>query len=205
MNPKIVTEHNVPAEIFVGQQVPIKGQSIVNATSSTQNTIVTSNFVTQNVGISLKVTPLISSHETVTLTIEQKISNASATQVAAQGQNTAPPATINETRTTARVHLPTDHFLVLSGLMQEQLTIQRDMFPCLGGLPLIGSLFGDKLDSTNNRNIMFFLRPIIIDTTSDIDEITKNQERTFKDKAEVHQGWNKQMDTAKMLLNLEPQ
>lgn len=205
MNPKITVEHNVPAEIFVGQQVPIKGQSIANSTSSSTSSIVATNYNTVNVGISLKVTPLISSKETVTLVIEQKVSNASADQVDAQGGNSAPPATVNETRTLTKVHLPSDHFLVMSGLMQEQLTVKRDQIPCLGGLPLIGSLFGNKTDSTNNHNIMLFIRPIIIDNASDIDEITKHQDEVSKSKSKVFQGWNKQVDTAKMILNLEPQ
>lgn len=205
INPKIVVEHNVAAEIFVGKQIPIKGQSIVNATSSTTQNLVTSNYETQNVGTSLKVTPLISSKDTVTLIIEQKISNASQAQVNSQGGQDAPPATINETRTSTRVHLPSDHFLVLSGMINEQLTVKKDMIPCLGGLPIIGSLFGNKLDSTDNQNLLMFIRPIIIDTPADIDEITKNQEKSFKEKSKVYQGWNKQLDTGKMILNLEPQ
>lgn len=205
LNPKIVTEHNVPAEIFVGQQVPIKGQSIANATTGSTSSIVATNYETKNVGISLKVTPLISSKETVTLIVEQKISTASAAQVAAQGGTSAPPATINETRATTRVHLPSDHFLVLSGMIQESLETNKNQTPCLGGLPLIGSLFGNKLDSTNNRNIMIFIRPIIIDNETDIDEITKRQDQVAKEKSKIFQGWDKQIDTAKMILNLEPQ
>ena len=205
LNPKITVEHNVPAEIFVGSQTPIKGQSIANSTSSSTSAIVATNYNTVNVGVSLKVTPLISSKDTVTLIIEQKISNADNDQVAAQGQTTAPPATINEIRSTTRVHLPTDHFLVMSGMIQEQLTVKKDQIPCLGALPLIGSLFGNKVDSTSNKNIMLFIRPIILDNEVDIDEITQRQDKAAKEKSQVFQGWNKQVDTAKMILNLEQQ
>lgn len=202
MNPKITTEHNIPAEIFVGSQVPIKGQSIANATTGSTSSIVATNYETRNVGISLKVTPLISSHETVTLIIEQKISSANSTQVAAQGSVTAPPATINETRATTRIHMPSDHFLVMSGMIQESLGINSDKIPCLGGLPLIGNLFGNTTDALGKRNIMIFIRPIIIDMENDIDEITKHQEQVFKDKAKVQQGWLQQLDTGKALLNI---
>lgn len=205
LNPKITVEHNVPAEIFVGSQTPIKGQSIANSTSSSTSSIVATNYNTVNVGVSLKVTPLISSKDTVTLIIEQKISNADADQVALQGNTTAPPATVNEIRSTTRVHLPTDHFLVMSGMIQEQLTVKKDQIPCLGALPLIGSLFGNKVDSTSNKNIMLFIRPIILDNEVDIDEITQRQDKAAKEKSQVFQGWNKQVDTAKMILNLEQQ
>jgi type III secretion protein C len=202
MNPKITAEHNIPAEIFVGSQVPIKGQSIANATTGSTSSIVATNYETRNVGISLKVTPLISSHETVTLIIEQKISSASSTQVSAQGGTSAPPATVNETRTTTRIHLPSDHFLVMSGMIQEGLGIKSDKIPCLGGLPIIGNLFGNTTDAFDKRNIMIFIRPIIIDTENDIDEITKHQEQVFKDKSRVQQGWDQQLDTGKALLNI---
>ena len=90
-------------------------------------------------------------------------------------------------------------------MIQESLETNKNQTPCLGGLPLIGSLFGNKLDSTNNRNIMIFIRPIIIDNETDIDEITKHQDQVAKEKSKIFQGWDKQIDTAKMILNLEPQ
>jgi type III secretion protein C len=178
MNPKITTEHNVPAEIFVGAKIGIKGQSISNDTGS----IVTTNYETRDTGITLKVTPLISANNTVTLIIDQSISTANQASVNAQGQNNAPPATINETRTVTRVHLPSEHFIVLSGMISEQLQLTKDQIPCLGGLPLIGNLFANTSDVNSNRAIMMFLRPYVIETSIDIDEITKRQQDIYKEK-----------------------
>lgn len=203
MNPKIMTEHNVPAEVFVGQQTPIKGQSIANATSGTTSSIVATNYNIQNTGVDLKVTPLISSGQTVTLIIEQRVSSANTTQVANQGNQNAPPATINETRTTTRVHIPSDHFLVISGMIQEANNLTDNYIPCLGGLPFIGSLFGVKLQQYVTRNVMIFIRPIIIDVDIDIDRITQREEKLFKEKATVQQGFSKEMDDLKSLLNLQ--
>ena len=206
LNPKILTEHNIPAEVFVGQQVPIKGQSIANSTSGSPSAIVATNYNTVETGVDLKVTPLISSKDTVTLIIEQKVSNTNAAQVATQGGTTAPPATVNETRTVTRVHMPTDHFLVLSGLIQEQQDITSARIPCLGSLPLVGNLFGSKIQAQQKRNLMIFIRPIIIDTPDDIDEITKRQEQNLKEKSRVNEqkGWGKEIDDLKAILNIEP-
>ncbi len=202
MNPKITTEHNIPAEIFVGAQVPIKGQSIANATTGSSSSIVATNYETQEVGILLKVTPLISSHETVTLIIDQKVSSTSSVEVQAQGGNNAPPATVKESHTTTRVHLPSDHFLIISGMIHEEKDYKNSKIPCLGGLPYIGSLFGSKKTSYSKRNLMIFIRPIILDTPQDIDEITRNQEKLLKAKSRVNQGWNKEKDDIIELLNL---
>ncbi len=204
-NPKILTEHNIPAEVFVGQQTPIKGQSIANSTSGSPSAIVATNYNTVETGILLKVTPLISSRETVTLIIEQRVSRVDQQEVTNQGGTEAPPATVNESRTITRVHMPSDHFLVLSGLIQESQNIVSNRIPCLGSLPIIGNLFGAKTQSGGKRNLMIFIRPIIIDTEEDVDEITKRQEQVLKEKSRVNeQGWAKQIDDLKAILNIEP-
>ncbi len=201
INPKIVTEHNVAAEIFVGQQVPIKGQSIVNATSSNATNIVSTNYETVQTGVDLKVTPLISSGDMVTLIISQTISNANSTQVAQQGNNNAPPATINETRTTTRVHLPSNYFLFMSGMLQTQITANIDSVPGLGGLPIIGYFFNNKNITDTRRNIIMYIRPRIIDTPIDIEQVTQDEERVWEEANEAACGWRKQFNDLKELLN----
>jgi len=202
LNPKIITEHNVPAEIFVGERIPIKGESIANASIGGTSSIVATNYEIQETGVSLKVTPLVSTHDTVSLIIEQSVSFANSQEVQAQGQETAPPATVNEARTVTRVHLPSEHFLVLSGMIRDNSRLKSDRIPCLGGLPLIGSLFGTKKKDYNKRNLMVFIRPIIIDTPREIDAITKQQEDILKAKSRVQQGWNKEVDDMKEMLNI---
>jgi type III secretion protein C len=204
-NPKFMTEHNVPAEVFVGQQTPIKGQSIANSTSGSPSAIVATNYNTVQTGVSLKVTPLISSHETVTLIIEEKISSVNQNSVTAQANVNAPPATVNDQHTITRVHMPSDHFLVLSGLIQENSDIVGNRIPCLGSLPYVGNLFGGKVQTEGKQNIMIFIRPIIVDTEEDMDEITRRQEQVMKEKAKVQQqGWNADVEAMKAILNLDP-
>ncbi|MCE5294590.1 MAG: hypothetical protein LLF94_08265 [Chlamydiales bacterium] len=201
LNPKIVTEHNVPAEIFVGQQIPIKGQSIVNSTANNSTNTVSTNYETVQTGVDLKVTPLISSGDTVTLIIQQTISNANSTQVANQGNNNAPPATINETRTTTRVHMPSNYFLFMSGMLQTQISSNIDTIPLLGGLPIIGFFFNNKNIQDSRRNIIMYIRPRILDTPIDIEQITQNEERVYDEACDRAGGWRKQLNDLKELLN----
>jgi type III secretion protein C len=206
LNPQIVTEHNVAAEIFVGEQTPIKGQSVANTSvggGNVTDNLVTTNYETQETGVSLKVTPLISSHNTVTLILEQKISATTQEQVQQQASQDAPPATVREARTTTRIHMPSDHFLVMSGMIREDTRLTANRIPCLGGLPFIGSLFSQQRKSFGKRNLMIFIRPIIIDTAEDIDELTRHREEVLKSKSTVQSGFNKQMDDLRMLLNLQ--
>lgn len=201
VNPKIVTEHNVAAEIFAGAQVPIKGQSIVNSTANNTTNTVSTNYETQKVGIDLKVTPLISSGDMVTLIIDQSLSNTDSAQVASQGQNNAPPATINQTRVTTRVHVPSDYFLMMSGVLQTQKNEKISSVPLLGEIPIIGYFFNNKFLQNNKRTIIMYLRPKIIDTPIDIEQITRNEQKIYEELTERDTGWRKSLNEFKELLN----
>lgn len=203
INPKITTEHNVPAEIFVGSLIPIKTQTITNTNSD----FTTANYETQQTGVTLKVTPLIASKDTVTLIIEQTISTANQQQVNSQGANNAAPATINETRTLTRVHLPSDHFIMMSGMINDTTEFQSSRIPCLGSLPFIGMLFTTSaVDTQTKRNLILFIRPHVMENTGDIDDTTKKQQENFKERERPggkDADWTI-LDDAKFLLNFNP-
>lgn len=201
LNPKIVTEHNVPAEIFVGAQVPIKGQSIVNSTASNTTNTVATNYETQNVGVDLKVTPLISSSDTVTLIIEITDSSTDNIQVQAQGGNSAPPATVSEIKTTTRVHMPSDYFLMMSGMLQSQTRRQIGGIPLLSSIPILGYFFSNKQIHDSKQNVIMYIRPKILDTPIDIERHTQNQQTVFEEANGRASGWTKQWNDLKELLN----
>lgn len=162
---------------------------------------VSTNYETRRVGVNLKVTPLISSGDMVTLIIDQSISSANSTQVANQGNNNAPPATISETRTATRVHLPSDYFLYMSGILQTQITSQVDTNPLLGQIPIIGFFFNNKNIGDSRRNVIMYIRPKIIDSPIDIEQVTQNGERVYKEAIDRAGGWRKELNDLKELLN----
>lgn len=194
--PKITVEHNVPAEMNVGQQIGIKTSSVVNNNS----TNVTQNYQLQNTGVILKVTALISSKKMVTLIISQEISAASQAQI--NNQQNGPPATINQTKALTRVHMPSDHFLVLGGLVNDTTEKTKSQIPCLGSLPIIGNLlFSNNTGSANKRTIMLFIRPHIIDSEEDMDRITKAQQDMTKKKSQPGSKHQTPVDDLKEMLN----
>ena len=68
LNPKILTEDNSPAEIFVGINTQFPTQAIANDNGN----IITQNFQYLDVGVRFKVTPLIGESDLITLDIEEK-------------------------------------------------------------------------------------------------------------------------------------
>lgn len=201
LNPKIFTEDNNPAELFVGLEVQYPTQSI--ASGDITNTI-TQNFETKEIGTKLTVTPQIGNNDVITLDIFEEHSNIAGqgTQQQTQSISTAGKTT-TKSSTKTRVHVPNGFFVVLSGQMQEDEVRQRTNVPCLGGAPLIGGMFSEKTVLETKRNLLIFIRPTIVDTEEQIDDLTYRQQCIYRDKSYSRKDWEFEVDEALDLLNLK--
>lgn len=185
MNPKIIAEDGTTAEIFVGENIQYPTQAVSNDRGS----IVTQNFQYQDVGTRLKVTPYISSDDLITMDIEEEVSAVTqqATAIGNTSQIVGPTTAVS--KSTMRVHVPNKYFIVISGLMNDTDTRARNNVPCLGGVPLIGGLFSDKQSRVEKQNNMIFIRPEIIDSEAQIDDLTKRQQNIWRVKAKKKKDW----------------
>jgi type III secretion protein C len=192
LTPKILTEDNSPAEIFVGINTQFPTQAVVNDRGS----IVTRNFEYRDIGTRLRVTPQIGNNDIITMTITEEVSNI----IPSTGSETG--ITTSKSTTTTKVHLPNEFFLIMSGMIRMEQTNTRTQVPCLGGLPIIGAAFSDKRYLDQRRNLMIFIRPRIIDTDDEIQNITKHQQDVFKYMNYLKNTWK--VDTEEFLdfLNL---
>lgn len=177
MNPKLLSEDGAPAEIFVGINTPFRTQSISNDFGS----VITSNFEFRDIGTTFKVTPYIGNGDIVTLDISEEVSTVVAGLITnASTASTSPGPTTRTSRTTTRVHIPDNYFLIISGMMQDAEHRDRAQVPCLGGVPFLGAGFSSKTNTDDKRNLLLFIRPQIVDTEDEIQEITKHQQDIFK-------------------------
>lgn len=203
LNPKIITEDNNTAEVFVGNTDRFKTQSI----SNDFGTVITNNFQFLDVGTTLRVTPLIGNNGIITLEIVQEITSESATanivinNTNANDVNLIP--ILNKTRTLTRVHVPNGFFIVLSGMIQDTRTRGVNQLPCLGGIPLIGGVNKSKTNVDDKRNLMIFIRPLIIDTDEDLENITKRQQDVYREKSKFRRSWNYELDEALDFINIK--
>jgi len=180
LNPKILTEDNLTAELFIGQNTPFKTQSIANDQGST----ITSNFEFKDVGTTLKVTPYLGNSNIVTIELEFEQSEVVPGTGQGSGLSDQPIGpTTNISRTKTRIHMPDGYFLVISGLIRNSESRNRRQVPCLGGIPILGAAFTDKDYRLEKRNLMMFLRPQIIDTEIEMDNLTSHQQNLLR----VHQ------------------
>lgn len=201
LNPKILTEDNSPAEIFVGENTQFPTQSIANNNGN----IVTQNFEFRDVGTRLKVTPLIGNNDIITLDIQEEVSRVASggTQNISNLSNQVVGPTTTVNRTTTRVHMPDRYFLVLSGNLSDTERRLRTQVPCLGGIPILGAAFSDKFLSDQRVNLMIFIYPQIIDTIEQLQNLTKHEQDIFRVKCRRKSQWRWDTDEALDWLNLE--
>ncbi len=161
--PTIVTTHNKEAEIFVGETRPVITGTTTGASGAATGLTTSSTVSQQQIGITLRVLPLIGSTGTVQLEIEQNVQDILGT-VEIDG-NEQPR--VGERRTTSFVSAANGDIIVLGGLQRTSDSRNSNR---LGPIPFIGDLFGRRSREKTRSELIFFLRPVIL-TNTELDNI----------------------------------
>ena len=166
--PSIVTLDNQAAEFKVTQEVPF----LTGAYATTGNGAVAGTtaglptpFQTierKDVGLILKVTPHVDDGGNVRMEIVQEVSSLSPTQ-----STGAVDLITNKRSISTTVQVSDGALLVLGGLSSEEVTESIQGVPGLSRIPVLGNLFKSRQTGRNRRNLMVFLRPIIMRTDAD--------------------------------------
>jgi general secretion pathway protein D len=169
-SPTLLTTDNEEAEIVVGQNVPF-----ISSTSSNETNLSnTFNQVDrQDVGITLRLTPQISSGETVTMKIFTEVSSISA-----QDPKLGPTTRIRTSDTT--VISKDGQMIVIGGLIADDVKKNERGIPLLKDIPLLGWLFKTQVDENQKTNLLIFITPKIIKDQYDIREATIDKRDEFK-------------------------
>jgi len=154
---------NEEAEIIVGQNVPF-----ITGTNATQGGLANpfQTIERKDVGLTLRVKPQISEGDSVRLEIFQEISSVG-------GGTAAEGGIITNKRSIKTVVLAKDgQMIVLGGLMQDDKSLSVQKVPCIGAIPIIGEPFKFTENKNTKTNLMVFLKPHIIKSSNQIEEIT---------------------------------
>ncbi len=199
LSQRIVTQDNQNAKIFSGENVPFTG-SLVTTSGLSQTT--NANLEYRNIGVTLSITPNISSDGMITLDVDEDISEE-INDGSSDGSTSVDSRTINGIRTaktsmTTKIRVPDRHFVLLSGTMSNSITRNVSGIPCLGGLPLIGAAFSKTEKSINNRNVIMFIKPHVIHNSQEHTEITRNQEALYSREDQCNiQDFSEALDSVK--------
>jgi general secretion pathway protein D len=175
--PTIVTSHNKEAEIFVGETRPVISGTTSSASGGSTGLTTSSTVTQQEIGIRLKVTPLIGPDGSVQMEIEQEVEDVLGT-VTIDG-NEQPR--IGRRTTTSFVSAANGDIIVLGGLQRDSNSKTTSR---LGPIPFLGDLFGRRTRSKSRTELIFFLRPVVLTNTAvDNAEIIKRLESNPQGKA----------------------
>jgi general secretion pathway protein D len=166
--PSVLTLDNQEAQIKVAQEVPFLtgqyttgalGASTTTSGGTTTTTGITNPFQTierKDVGLVLKVKPMINVGDSVRLDIHQEVSSI------APSVSGAVDLITNKRELTTSVLVKDDSLLVLGGLIDNQLKDNVQKVPALGEIPLLGNLFRYRTNSRTKSDLMVFLHPKIL-------------------------------------------
>lgn len=151
--PSMMTLDNVEATIQIGKEVPSLSGSLI-AGGVTQNSV--SHEGNGIISIILKITPQISENDTVRLTISQEI-----TEVIENEDQTLGP-TLDKKRVETVVLAKNKQTIVISGLMDDKATVSTEKIPLLGEIPVLETLFLNRLTAKKKSNLTVYITPHII-------------------------------------------
>jgi general secretion pathway protein D len=169
----IVTTHNHQAQIVVSQQQPIITgvTSTPTAATTTTSGLTTSSSVTyKDIGITLKVTPLIGDDGSIALTIDQTVDD---NQGSVTIDGNAQPI-IGHREATSVVNIMDGQLVVLGGLQNSSKTYDRSKLGFLFEIPILSNILGARTLERDRTELLLFIKPHILHV-DDSNAYTKKQ------------------------------
>ncbi len=161
--PSVLCTNNKEAEIYVGQTMSILTQA-QQSTTGVSNVV--NNYSREDIGLSLKVKPRLSSNNKVTLEVETILEDIdpSSAQMADR-----PTTTKRTVKTNAIVN--NGEMIILGGLIKRTGGKGVSQVPLLGDIPILGELFKHTSDIENEQNVVIYLTPYIVRKSDDLQKL----------------------------------
>lgn len=163
--PSVVVLDNQKATIEVGQDIPeLTGQYSTTGTTGTVTPFQT--IGRKKVTLKLDVTPQINLGHSVRIKLNLKNDTL---------QNPQSPGLtplINTSNIQNSVIINSEDVLVLGGLISNTNNESINKVPILSSIPFVGPIFEQKTSNQQKRNLMVFIKPIIMRDNEDASSIT---------------------------------
>ncbi len=174
--PQIIALDNEKAEFKVLDETPVQTNfTALAAGSSTLAGTATGSIDRQKTGIEIKLTPHVNAaSRTIRLEIEQKVDNIKQSADTPQALKNVNVATTSRV-TNTQVVVKDQNYVMLGGLMSDNVTEGETKVPLLGDIPILGWLFKSKTSKVVKSNLVILLHPRIIGTSLDAAEVIDKQ------------------------------
>ncbi|HET8869853.1 MAG TPA: type II secretion system secretin GspD [Aquabacterium sp.] len=166
--PNMIALDNEEAKIVVGQNVPFVTGSYTNGATSSSGSV--NPFTTverKDVGLTLRVRPQVGEGGTVRMTVYQENSSVDPTS-----KSSTAGLTTNKSSIETTVVIDDGQTLVLGGLLSDSYSDGDSQVPLLGDIPVLGNLFKSRSRERTKKNLMVFLRPVVMRSQDDSNNLT---------------------------------
>jgi type II secretory pathway component GspD/PulD (secretin) len=153
-NPKVATLNGHEASMLVGQRIPYQVSTTVFAGNAAAPTL---SVEKEEVGIKLRITPVINQDGYITTDIAPEVSTVIGfTGIA----HDLPIVATREARTTVR--LRDGNTVIIGGLLSEEKVNTISKVPLLGDIPVLGYLFQHAALDTKKTDLVIEVTPRIM-------------------------------------------
>ncbi len=165
--PKLLAVNNEEASFNVGNEVPIPSQVDEGGNIS---------YTLKETGVILKFKPeIMEKTGRIRLKLSPEVSeiDRSAGIVIGSGANSvfAQVPGFKTRKVDTTVELMDGETLIIAGLLTNNTSKNKTQVPLLGNIPVLGVLFRNSNDVTNDSELVIFITPKIVDNMNQIDNI----------------------------------
>lgn len=151
--PQVTTFENTTAEIGIGTSYPV----LIPGSDATAFGAETYQFEDVEINVSLSVTPRINEERFVSLNMNATVQAL----VGFAGPNSDRPI-VSDRSTSTRVMVGNGETLLIGGLIFDQVNESVTSPPIIGSIPLLKKFFTHTRTSTEQRELLIFITPNII-------------------------------------------
>ncbi len=155
--PSLVTLDNHEARILVGSNVPIESGSYSTSSSSSSAANAFNTYSRTDVGVILNVKPQINEGGTITMQVYSEDSSVESDTSTQSGGFTIDKRSLQTT-----ILADDGQIIALGGLISDSYTNGNTRMPWISKIPVIGALFRHETKSRQKKDLLVFLRPVIV-------------------------------------------
>ena len=163
--PSILCSNNQESELYVGETRSILTSS---STGNNKDDMIRNNYSREDIGLTLKVKPRLSSNNKVVLNVDAVIEDV----VPGTGNNNPRPTTTKRKVNTVAT-VKSGQTVILGGLIKNVAGTVNSKVPFFGDIPIIGRIFQDEGKAQRKVDLVIYLTPYIVRKSSDLQKLRK--------------------------------
>ena len=163
--PQILTLDNTKANLHIGRELRFAESTVTQESGTTVTTLKEASSSPVTDGITIELTPHITSDGFVSIELLAKDENATLTTFTAGSGVTALSIQLPQktsTKLTTNIMVADGQTAVIGGILKNKVVEDERTIPGISSIPVLGWLFRKEEDTVEQRNLSIFITPRVI-------------------------------------------